>query len=125
MTGKLIFVPDTHVVVPKEPTDKMIDAARNTPIVLTGYDDDDAPEDYKAVYKSTIAAAPQLTTPPVLRWEGGELMFGNWCIAYLLRIKGKWKFERGIFLQYVDYDTEQEARRAAEKSLGLPIVEEV
>ena len=50
---------DTQRVVPVEPTVKMLCAGRDTPCEATGDDAVDAPEDYRRVYRTMIAAAPQ------------------------------------------------------------------
>jgi len=51
-------VPENCVVVPKYPTEDMVEAGRNTPCIDTGNDEEDAPEDYRIVYRAMIAAAP-------------------------------------------------------------------
>lgn len=43
-------------LVPVEPTAEMVQAGRNEP--LAGEADEDAPEDYRAVYRAMLAAAP-------------------------------------------------------------------
>jgi hypothetical protein len=50
-------VPAGWRLVPVEPTLEMLQAGRDTP--LAGDDAVDAPEDYKAVYRAMLAAAPQ------------------------------------------------------------------
>jgi len=52
-------VPENCVVVPKEPTEDMVEAGRNTPCIDTGNYEEDAPEDYRVVYRAMIAAAPK------------------------------------------------------------------
>ena len=115
MTGKLRFVPDTHVVVPKEPADEYWLACDYNMI-------DKADENYELVIKT----APQLTTPPVLRWEGGKLMIGN---MVLHTVRGNQTSGYGSYTMFYTlmsvHPTEQEARRAAEAALGLPKVDEV
>ncbi|MFG5778247.1 hypothetical protein ACFIQF_14355 [Comamonas sp. J-3] len=48
-------VPDGWKLVPVEPTEEMLQAGRDTP--LSGLEED-APDDYKAVFKSMLSAAP-------------------------------------------------------------------
>ena len=48
-------VPDGWKLVPVEPTEEMLPAGRDTP--LSGLEED-APDDYKAVFKSMLSAAP-------------------------------------------------------------------
>lgn len=47
---------DGWKLVPLEPAEEMLIAGRNEPLV--GENDEDAPEDYRAVYKAMLAAAP-------------------------------------------------------------------
>jgi hypothetical protein len=115
-----MFVPDTHAVVPKEPTDAYWLAC---PYSMIGMADEN--------YELVIKTAPQLTTPPVLRWEKNHddasgLLVGNKVIAVSARgINGRWaNLISGTGPSKI-FDTEQEARRAAEAALGLPIVEDV
>lgn len=48
--------PDSWVLAPLEPTAEMLQAGQDTPVSES---DEDAPEDYKAVYRAMLAAAPQ------------------------------------------------------------------
>lgn len=50
-------VPEGYALVPVEPTPEMLQAGADEP--LAGEADEDAPEDYRAVYKAMLAAAPQ------------------------------------------------------------------
>lgn len=50
-------VPGGWRLVPVEPTPEMLQAGADEP--LAGDHDDDAPEDYRAVFKAMLAAAPQ------------------------------------------------------------------
>lgn len=117
MTSKLMFVPDTHVVVPKQPDGHMTDAAFFT-----------RNEGFEYQYQAIIEASPQLTTPPVLRWEGADEMMsclyvGNKLIATVQRcIDGRWE---NFMIEFESYKSENEARRAAEKALGLDECPEV
>lgn len=112
MTNKLILInTDTHVVVPKELTQDMRDQFN------------DRLPDYEQ-WKNILEEAPQLTTPPVLRWEDNHLvLFGKKYIAYVHKKYGESVWVNSI--EIIDYHTEQEARRAAEKALGLPEIEKV
>lgn len=47
---------DGWVLVPLEPTAEMLQAGQDTPVSES---DEDAPEDYKAVYRAMLAAAPR------------------------------------------------------------------
>lgn len=57
-------VPDGWRLVPAEPTPEMIQAGRDEP--LAGEADEDAPEDYKAVYRAMLYAAPPAAEQPAL-----------------------------------------------------------
>lgn len=150
MTGKLMFVPDDWVVVPREPINNLLSYVHSKECLHEDTyrggaiwticrscgrkwaDDDGGFEEYttpKAISDVEEAlAAPQLTTPPVLRWEGNNLMCGNEPIAYV---------DHGVNFGSVVFNTIRrdgfktidggldEARRAAEKALGLPETEEV
>lgn len=147
MTGKLMFVPDTHVVVPREIVNNLLsyvhakeclheDTYRGGAIWTIcrscgrkWADDDGGFEEYatpKAISNMEEAlAAPPLTTPPVLRWDGCHLeMNGNIIAVLHCWSDGKWTYELWRSESF-NFDTEEQARRAAEKALGLPIVEEV
>ena len=54
--GKRDAVPEGLVLVPKEPTEEMLIAGRETPCTAS---DEDWRDDYVDVYKSMIAAAPK------------------------------------------------------------------
>lgn len=51
--------PDSWVLVPLEPTAEMLQAGQDAPVSES---DEDAPEDYKAVYRAMLAAAPRDAT---------------------------------------------------------------
>jgi hypothetical protein len=46
-----------YKLVPIDLTDEMIKAGQDSP--LAGFEDEDAPDDYRAVWKSMLAAAPE------------------------------------------------------------------
>lgn len=122
MTGKLMFVPDTHVVVPREPTDEMVNASWMCQGV-TSFDSDGIQKAISIAWHAMVKKAPQLTTPPVLRWEGGKLKVFGIELATVLYIGGG---EYEISISPVVYESLYEARRAAEKALGILFeVEEV
>jgi len=111
--GKLVFVPEGWVVVPEEPIFDMLYAASNPP-----------PKALDASYSQMILAAPPLPdTPPVLRWERYNvflrLMVGSKSLAKIDLRNGIYKLWVGDLSARI-FDTEQEARRAAEKALGFP-----
>lgn len=120
-----MFVHDTHVVVPREPTEEMKQAAYRLEDTFLEGTWPTASEYWEALTK----AAPQLTTPPVLRWEDDVLKLFEAELAHVFPVYGVWQpsllarktLEHPLFAE----GTKDEARRAAEKALGLPEIEEV
>ena len=106
MTGKLMFVPDTHVVVPKE----FIESYVNRSAI------------------EVLNASPQLTTPPVLRWEK-DLTRGYiwelWFYDAVIAVAHNQGWDSMYAGSSMIKNNPEHARRAAEAALGLPIVEEV
>lgn len=112
---KLALIPEGYRVVPEGFVSKVESSHRTTNIVAKEILVDEAIE--------ILKAAPQLTTPPVLRWEGDYLKVGNIPIAIVDEFRGDfaWSCQR----DEGSAKSLEEARCAAEKALGLPIVEEV
>lgn len=131
--SKLAIIREGERVVPEEPITEML-----IPIARIMY-----PEDWEAgkiaqsrigidvippnhemesaygQYQRVLKAAPQLDTPPVLRWEGNDLKLFSATVACVItsgRFIGLYVLGR----LKTTYPTEQEARRAAEKALGFP-----
>lgn len=145
MTNKLILIDtDTHVVVPREPINNLLSYVNSKECLHEDTyrggaiwticrscgrkwaDDDGGFEEYttpKAISDVEEAlAVPQLTAPSVLRWEEDDLVVGSVAIATVKC--GSWSI--GDFTNWRgDYESTADAKRAAEKALGLPIVEEV
>lgn len=108
---KLAIIPEWWKVVPEEPTGEQVRIGMDLHFTVNKYMD-------------MVRAAPQLDTPPVLRWEDGLLIFFGAPIANVFEVHGVWQpilfarphLDHPLFAEA----TEQEARRAAEKALGLP-----
>lgn len=120
MTTKLILInTDTHAVVPREFIAKVRAANGTTNLVAKEIWLDEAIEVYEK--------APQFTTPPVLRWERCILKCGNVTLCYVHShgLRYGWVIRIGDYPMDLS-DTIDEARRAAEKALGIEFeVEEV
>ena len=54
-----VVVPPGYALVPIEPTPEMIAAGRDYPCVVDDYTEQSVVDDYRAVYKAMLAAAPQ------------------------------------------------------------------
>jgi hypothetical protein len=115
--GKLVFLPKGYRVVPEDPTLEMQKEAEwGDPVSW--------------IYRAMILASPPIDTPPMLRWERGDLFFYKKWMATVFKRSGKWaySFNTELRTRGVLFDTEQEARRAAEKALGFPewlVVDEI
>jgi hypothetical protein len=124
MNGKLMFVPDTHVMVPRKPTVEMIDAG----YIKASEQLPRRAHPIGGTYRAMIKAATQLTTPPVLRWEK-DLTRGYiwelWFYDAVIAVAHNQGWDSMYAGSSMIKNNPEHARRAAEAALGLPIVEEV
>lgn len=123
--GTLQFVPKGWQVVPEDihllsdtPSEPLMELLASPPPVGKF---DDSYDYYAHWWKMLLAhTPPPLTAPPMLRWEGLILLFYKKELARVSIDPAEGFYSYEDYRQIGEFDTLQEARRAAEKALGFP-----